>query len=220
MSDAFVDFLPAFWRERRGRRKLWLARALAALVVIGGVSGHAVLESRALGRERERLLDTDRRFRLAVGRISEVTQLEDKRDQLAARLAVLRDVLARVRGGDVVQAVGRACTASAKLERLGLRLDEGGDPVMEVSLEGTCPDTFEVTALIGAMEEDDLLSSVRMGRTTKVDAYRGDMRFVITAVAARPATDFGVGAFDADAAAPDGDEGPPESEDADAEAGR
>lgn len=185
MSDSFADFLPASWRERRGRRRFLLIR-LALVLAVGSLLGaHGFMASRARAADRTRVADGERRYQLAVGRIAEVEQLEFKKAQLSERLDDLRGVLGHVRGANVVHAVGTACTPSVSLSRLelGYVAEGGSERVMTISLEGICPDTKEVTAFERLLHSDPCLSSARMVRTEPIDAYRDEKKFLITAVA-------------------------------------
>lgn len=185
MSDAFADFLPSYWRERRGRRRFWLARGALLLSVVTLLAALGYFDQNARNAVRARVADGERRYQLAVGRIAEVEQLEQKKAQLTERLSALSGVFAHVRGANVVHAVGNACTPSVSLTRLelGYRAESGGGRVMTVSLEGVCPDTREGTVFERLLQADPHLSSARMVRTDPIDAYRPDKSFLITAVA-------------------------------------
>jgi len=185
MTDAFADFLPASWRERRGRRRFWIVRLALVLVVASLLGAHGFVAHRSRIEDRARVADGERRYQLAVGRIAEVQQLETKKAQLAERLDDLRGVLGHVRGANVVHAVGSACTPSVSLTRLelGYRAENGAGRVMTVTLDGICPDTKEGTAYERLLHSDPYLSTARMVRTDPIDAYREEKKFLITAVA-------------------------------------
>ena len=81
-----------------------------------------------------------------------------------------------------MQAVVASCPESTTLTKVDVRLrDSGARPEVDIVVEGQCPDHIDAARFMRAMNDEPLLRTVRMVKSEKIDAYRDDKKFLITA---------------------------------------
>jgi Tfp pilus assembly protein PilN len=117
-----------------------------------------------------------------TNRIAQVETLTQKKDDLSRRLSVLKEILVRARGGRVLESVGASCPASTLLTKVDVRLNSTGPvPVIDLTIEGRCPDDESVANLLDALQSKPLLSEVQLVLSENLDAVRSEKKFVVTA---------------------------------------
>lgn len=182
MTGCAVDFLPPEWRERRSRRRLWAYRAglTALLALVLGAGSWAV--GRRLDTLERTLVEVRQRRDAVQSRIAQVERLDRKKTELERRLNVLADVLARTRGGVLLAAVGAAVPQEVRLRRLDVRAKLRADPpVVDVSIEGRCPDDLAVADFLSRLSRHPLFEEARMVLSEDVDSHSNEKKFVIAA---------------------------------------
>lgn len=163
MNVCAVDFLPPDYRERRTRKRVWIVRAVLAVVLAASMAAGSV----ALERRRDMLAGqlalVGEKHELARARIAQVEELDRQKEELARRLSVLKDVLARARGSLVFEAVGRSCGESVRLTRVDVRVQTKGlEPAFELTIEGLCQNDGDVARLLEELKRQPLVSRARM----------------------------------------------------------
>ena len=182
MSYQQIDFLPADYRERRSRRKLWAFRGLLILVLASGMTWAGLAVNRKSSRLEQKLQSVEQQREQSRSRIAQVEQLSRKKEELSRRLGVLRDVLARARGALVFEAVGRSCSETTHLTHVSLRTDTSGTgPVVALTIEGRCPDHIDVANLQSRLSAEPMLNEVNVVLSEKATANDSRIKFVLTA---------------------------------------
>lgn len=182
MSFELVDFLPPDFRRKRQLRRMRRRMVMMALTCGLALSAHTWSAARNRRELSTRLNGVLERYQAALGRVAEVEHLETRREDLTRKLAVLREVLERTRGADVLAVVSDTCPPSTRVGKLDLRVrDNETQPQIDVVLEGTCPDHADVAEFMRSLEHTALVTEVDMVRSEMVDAHRSDKRFVIKA---------------------------------------
>jgi Tfp pilus assembly protein PilN len=177
-----VDFLPPDYRDRRSRRRasVTYVSVVAVLALAMAFAWYGV--DRRRGTLATELEGARSAYDQVKTRIAQVEQLDMKKDELARRLSVLRDVLARTRGALVLNAVAASAPESTLITRIDMRVSESGDvPRIEITIEGRCSDHLDVANLLRALEAQPLLTDVRMVLSEDVDSRGTGKKFVVTA---------------------------------------
>lgn len=163
MNVCAVDFLPPDYRRSRTRRRVWAVRAgLGVLLVAAMATGSVALERRrsALG---DQLAEVSQKHELARARIAQVEELDRQKENLARRLSVLNDVLARARGSLILEAVGRSCEESVRLTKVDVRVQSKGlEPTVDLTIEGLCAKDGDVARVLEQLQRQPLVSQARM----------------------------------------------------------
>lgn len=182
MSALDVDFLPPSWRARREVRRSFLSRVGAftvVLLLIAGAQTWIVHQRLELDRK---LQEVEIEHARARNRIAEVEELDRKKNELATRLDLLKDVLKRARGAEVVAAAGRAASPRGlALDSIKFVVTEGdGVPELEMTVSGTCLSHDEAVAFTDALAQSGALDSARLvhSEETSVPELK---EFVVTA---------------------------------------
>ncbi len=182
MGTCAVDFLPPEFRERRIRRRQWIERVVMAGVVVTAMLAATMVISRKRSRIDVTLEAVEARYADLKSRIAQVETLTRKKDDLSRRLTVLKDILVRARGGRVLEAIGASCTNATLLTKVDVRMNStGATPVIDLTIEGRCPDDENVANFLDALEAKPLLAAVNLVLSENVDAIRSEKKFVVTA---------------------------------------
>jgi Tfp pilus assembly protein PilN len=182
MSALDVDFLPPSWRARREVRRSFLSRVGAftvVLLLIAGAQTWIVHQRLELDRK---LQEVEIEHARARNRIAEVEELDRKKNELATRLDLLKDVLKRARGAEVVAAAGRAASPRGlALDSIKFVVTEGdGVPELEMTVSGTCLSHDEAVAFTDALAQSGALDSARLVHSEET-AVPELKEFVVTA---------------------------------------
>jgi Tfp pilus assembly protein PilN len=164
MSACQVDFLPPSWRARRAqRRTIWSRLGAIALVLIAIATSQISLVHQKMALDRE-LAEIETEHARARGRIAEVEELARKKDELAARLELLKDVLKRARGADVIAAVARSAPEGVGLDTIKFHVGESsGAPEIELNITGTSPSHESSDRFATALRKSTALSRADLG---------------------------------------------------------
>lgn len=183
MSGFDVDFLPPSWRAKREVRRSFLSRVgifAILLVVIAGAQAWLVHQRLELDRQ---LQSVEIEHSRARNRIAEVEELDRRKNELAARLELLKDVLKRARGAEVVASAGRAAAArNVTLDtiKFGVVTEASGMPELELTITGTSVSHDEAVAFTDVLSSSFALDSARLVRSEET-ANPGLKEFVVTA---------------------------------------
>lgn len=185
VSFGVVDFLPPDYRDLRARRRTRLAAlGLAGLLALGLCTATLAL------KEKQRDLTTElaavrAEFDRSRSRIAEVDHLEQNKLMLEQRMLVLKDVLARARGGAQLRAIVNACPRGIALNKVVIQRDEAGvKPEFAIAIDGLGIDQPTVYAFLGRLQQDELLSRVLLEKCENVADGDSHQQFTIVARAA------------------------------------
>lgn len=180
-----VDFLPPDYRDHRARRRTRLAAlGLAGMLALGLCTATLAL------KDKQRTLATElaavrAEFERSRSRIAEVDHLEQNKLMLEQRMLVLKDVLARARGGAQLRAIVNACPRGIALNKVVIQRDEAGvKPEFAIAIEGLGTDQPTVYAFLGSLQDDELLSRVLLEKCENVADGDTHQQFTIVARAA------------------------------------
>lgn len=185
VSYGGVDFLPPDYRDLRARRRTRLAAfGLAGLLALGLCTTTLALKEQQRGLAVE-VAAVRAEFDRSRSRIAEVDDLEQNKLLLEQRLVVLKDVLARARGGAQLRAIVNACPRGVALNKVIVQRDEAGvKPEFSIAIDGLGVDQPTVYAFLGRLQENDQLSRVLLEKCENVADGDTHQQFTIVARAA------------------------------------
>lgn len=201
MSGLDVDFLPPSWRAKREVRRSLLSKVgifATVTLVIAGAQVWLVHQRLELDRL---LRDVELEHIRARSRITEVEELDRRKNDLAARLDLLKDVLKRARGAEVVAAAGRSASPRGiALDAIEFHVSEAsGSPELELTVKGTCKSHDEAVAFTDSLGQSFALTAARLVSSEET-IEPGTKEFVVTAKApgllAEPPADLARGPGD------------------------
>ncbi|MBK6940619.1 MAG: pilus assembly protein PilM [Planctomycetes bacterium] len=180
-----VDFLPPDYRDQRARRATrMVALGLAGVLALGLCTATLALKDTQRDLTTE-LAAVRSEFERSRSRIAEVDSLEQNKTMLEQRMLVLKDVLARARGGAQLRAIVNACPRQVALMKVVVQRDEAGvKPEFTIAIDGLGVDQPTVYAFLGRLQEDELLSRVLLEKCENVADGDTHQQFRIVARAA------------------------------------
>ncbi len=183
MSEIDVDFLPPSWRARRAQRRTIVSRVGASsliLLTIAATQGFVAHRSRQLDVE---LAGVAAEHSHASEKIAKVEELDHRRLELAGKLELLKDVLKRARGAELIGAIGRAAPQNVAFDLVEFHVNDlKGTPAIELTVQGTCLFHDEASLLAENLRADPSFSAARLVYSQE-GAIPGLKEFVITGLA-------------------------------------
>jgi len=184
VSAIDIDFLPPEWRARRAKRRSMLSRlGVTSILLVAIAAAQIWLVQRDIALADEmRSVDTE--HARARSRIGEVEELDRRKGDLAQRLDLLKDVLKRARGAEIVAAIGRSAPDSVVLEFIDFHVNDelNGTPAIELNIRGTCTAHESAVHFADTLALEPAIASARLV-SSQATAVAGTKEFVITGLA-------------------------------------
>lgn len=183
MNHVDIDFLPPDWRAHRAQRRTALSRMGVLIAAAGAVAlAQALVTHHRFELDRE-LTAVDAEHSNARGRIAAVEELDQRKQELASRLDLLKDALKRTRGAELVGAVGRSTPAGVTLDFVEFRVsDVSGELAVDLTVKGTSTSHDLATELNRRLGAEPIFNTVRLVSSENTSTPEVK-EFVITATA-------------------------------------